>query len=579
MKGVAITYGDVAPEAKENFNIEVSEKRFNTISNLQKYNIKLKNYASPCELYNTVLDGTAEALPNDEKTANTGLWSKKLSNDDGTFADPITVTLKSEGQYSSQGFTFTFDKFNDIYPTYLTIQWFRETEDLTGEVEFCPASSMYFCKNKVENFNKVVIKFYSLNMPKNRLKLEVVDYGYGTVFFGDELRNVKISQSVDPISSEIKINTCDFTLDSKTDMVYSFQSKQPLTVSFNGELIATCFVKSSKRKAKFLWDINAEDYISVLDGTPFVGGIYNNVPASDILETIFKVAKVPYFIAENFKNVYLTGHIPYTACRKALMQVCFASMAVVNTANSDVVEVKAQDDEVKQKIPLNRIMQGQSFEESDTVTAVELTAHTFSPLSQSEREYLYKAEDSGTGENIFVLFSEPMQADTIEIYNGKILEKGANYAVINAQSGCQMWGQGYSHTTGVKKMLNGKVLASEKENVLKITSAALISPSNVNDVLQNCFNWLTKTNTVNLKIVVGKDVKKEANTTKWGEKAWGAFKWGENIVKQTVTSQSNVNLGEVIKAETEYLGSVFGRIVEQKFNLNGNIIVKEAVLK
>lgn len=286
-KGVSITYGDVAPEAKENFDIEVSEKKFDTIGNLQKYNMQLYDYANPCEMYQTILDGTAVALPSDPTTANIGLWSEQLSNDDGTFKTPITVTLTSEGQYSSQGFTFTFDKFNDIYPTKLTIQWFRVTsegiEDLSGVKEFNPTSAMYFCRNQVENFNKVVIKFYSLNMPKNRLKLEVIDYGYGTVFYGDELRNVKLSQSIDPISSEIKINTCDFTLDSHTDMIYSFQSKQPLSVSFNDKLLSTVFVKTSKRKARFLWDINAEDYIGLMNDVPFVGGMYANVSASDIL--------------------------------------------------------------------------------------------------------------------------------------------------------------------------------------------------------------------------------------------------------------------------------------------------------
>lgn len=578
-KGVSITYGDVAPEAKENFNIDVSEKKFDTIGNLQKYNMQLYNYANPCEMYQTVLDGTAVALPSDPANANIGLWSEQLSNDDGTFTTPITVTLTSDGQYSSQGFTFTFDKFNEIYPTRLTIQWFRVTsegiEDLSGEMEFNPTSAMYFCRNQVENFNRVVIKFYALNMPKNRLKLEVIDYGYGTVFYGDELRNVKISQSVDPISSEIKINTCDFSLDSKTDMVYSFQSKQPLTVSFNNRHLATMFVKSSKRKAKFLWDINAEDYISILDSTPFVGGIYNNVMASDILETIFKVAKVPYSIADEFYDYALSGYIGYTTCREALMQVCFASMAVVNTANTDVVEVKKLEDDVSKKIPLERIMQGQSFDNGDTVTKVELTSHTYSKVSEILEAY--KSEDSGTGENILVKFSEPLHDLTIS--NGEILSSGANYAYINANNGCVLSGGKYEHTEHIESYTNPVVLASEKENASSITSATLVSPSNVKAVLENCYNWLSRVDGTNLKIIIGKGVKQETHTVKWGELPWGTFKWGQTITTETIKDHDDIDLGEVIRAETEYLGNVSGRLIQQSFNLNGNIIVKECVLK
>lgn len=578
-KGVAISYSDIAPEAKENFGIDVSEKKYDTIENLQKYNMKLCNYANPCEMYQTLLDGTAEAFPENAESANIGLWSKQLSNDDGTFTEPITVTLESEGQYSSQGFTFTFDKFNDIHPTKLTIQWFRVTndgiEDLSGETEFIPTSGYYFCRNQVENFNKVVIKFYSLNMPRNRLKLEAIDYGYATIFYGEELRNVKISQSLDPISSELKINTCDFTLDSKTDMVYSFQAKQPLTINFNDKLIATAFVKTSKRKGKFAWEVSAEDYIGILDSIQFVGGMYSGVPASEIIEAIFKTAKVPYSIAEEFYNYPLTGYIGYTTCREALMQVCFACMAVVNTANADVVEIKSLEDDIKQIIPLNRIMQGQSFEESDTLTSIELTAHTYS-LSDETIE-TYKAEESGSGNSILVKFSEPLHELTIT--NGEILSSSANYAIINANEQCVLQGKKYEHSQTVKTVFNPTVLASEKENVKSITNATLISVGNVDVIAAKCYNWLSKVNKTNAKIVIGKDVTNVKSPALYGNAKYGETVYGYvgNAV-ETVTDQEDVNLGDVIECETEYLGNVVGRITSSSFNLNGNIIVKECTI-
>lgn len=79
--------------------------------------------------------------------------------------------------------------------------------------------------------------------------------------------------------------------------------------------------------------------------------------------------------------------------------------------------------------------------------------------------------------------------------------------------------------------------------------------------------------------MVGKDVERKTRTAKWGEEAWGSFKWKEFIVNETITDQQDVNLGERITTETEYLGDVSGRLISQSFNLNSNIIVKEAVLK
>lgn len=561
--GVEIAYGDIAPDAKENFDVEVSENQFDTIGNLQKYNMHLYNYANPCELYQALLDGTAKALPSNPKTANIGLWSKQLSNDDGTFTEPIEITLTSNGQYSSQGFGLTFDKFNNIYATNLNIKWYRITDsgqELLFDIDFVPTSSFYFCQKQVDNFNKVIITFYSLNMPQNRLKVEAIDFGYGTVFYGDELRNVKLSQSIDPISSEIRIGTCDFTLDSHTNIVYSFQLRQPVTVSFNGNLLSTYFVKSSKRKAKFLWEVNCEDYIGIMDSIAYTGGIYTNKNAGELLEDIFTVAKVPCSIAAEFYDVVLSGYIEYTTCREALMQVCFACMAVATTSGSNSVDVRSLDNDIKQTIPRSRIKQGQSFDNNSTVTSVELVAHTYSP--STEVTEVYKADDSGTGANIFVKFSEPLHDLTIT--NGEILQSGTNYAVINAAIGCVLSGQKYVHTKLIKQCKNPLILASESDNVISITTATLVNPNNVDKIVEKCYNWLIKTDTTNVNIIVGKDVSKE---------------YIDGEVIRHVTNQKDVNVGDIIECETEYLGNVTGRIVSQSFNLNSNIVVKECELK
>ena len=593
--GVSIRYGDVAPEAKENFVPTASESEFDTLAQLQQYNLNFPNYANPCELYSVVLDGTATAFPSVPEQANLGLWSERITNDNGLFVDengneePIVLTLTSEGQYSSQGLTFTFDTYNQIYPTHINIKWFRYAdgtmEELSpdGGVDFYPDNAFYFCRNFVENYNKIVITFYSLNMPKNRLKLRVIDYGYGTFFYGDELRGVKLIQEIDPISTQISINTADFTLDSKTDMEYSFQAKQPLSVYFNGQLKATTFVKKSTRKAKRLWSIQSEDYIGLLDSIPYYGGIYTNKNAVELLTDIFTVAKIPYSIDDIFADAVVTGYIPYTTCRDALMQVAFAIQAVVDTSNVDYVNVyKLTADDVfeKEPIKLNRIMQGQNFADSETVTGVEVAVHSYKPITETLD--VYDANESGTGQNIFVKFSEPLH--DLSIINGSFAvdEKGnelkhTNYAVINANANCVLRGQQYEHTTQTRRKNNSVVLANEIEKVVAIDNATLISQYNIDKIIDKCYNWLIKTNTTNLKIVEGKHVQ-YGNVYKYGEYKYGTFKYGQKY-PNIVTYDEPVNIGDNIKAETEYLGIVSGRLIKQSFNLNGNTIVKEAVLK
>ena len=582
-KGVSIRYGDVAIGAKENFVPTASESQFDTLKQLQQYGLSFPNYANPCELYQTVLDGTAQAFPSIPEQANLGLWSEQISSDDGTFIEPIVLELESVGQYSSQGLTLTFDTYNGIFATRLSIKWLRITDEgitTLDEKEYNPDNAFYFCRNFVENYNKIIITFYALNMPKNRLKLRVIDYGYGTILYGRELRNAKIIQEIDPISTQISINTADFSLDSKTDMEYSFQAKQPLSIYFDGQLKATTFVKSAKRKAKFLWDIQSEDYIGIMDSVPFYGGIYNGADAYNLLEEIFTVAKVPYTINGNLKGVLVYGYIPFTTCRDALMQVAFAVQNVVDTSGREDVEVFELDTEVKQTIPLNRIKQGQSFVDDETITGVEVTVHSYKPITETVD--VYDANESGTGQNIFVKFSEPLHDLTISNGTFAVDEKGnelkhTNYAVINANANCVLKGQQYEHTTQTRRQNRKDVGANTLEKVVAIENATLVSSHNIDNILNKCYNWLIKTNTTNLDIVDGKHVQ-YGDYIKYGEKKYGTFKYGQKY-PNIVTYDKPVNIGDIINAETEYMGIVSGRIIKQSFNLNGNILVKKAVLK
>ena len=570
--GVAIKYGDVALGAKGNFVPSASESQFDTVSQLQLNNLNFPNYSNPCELYQTILDGSSTPIPNNVERLNLGFWSERSSESDGSFSYPISLELTATETYSSPGLTLTFDTYNGIYSNNFNIKWYRD-ETIISEKDFSADNAIYFCNNKVDFYNKVVITFYSINMPRNKLKLRSIDYGYGAVFYGDELRSTKLIQEINPISSEIIINTVDFTIDSKRNVEYSFQSRQPLSVYFNGKLKSTVFVKSARRKSKKMWQVQAEDYIGLLDGVDFEGGIFVNKEATQIIHDIFEKAKIPYWIDDVFAGFVVTGYIPYTTCRTALMQVAFAIQAVVDTSDSDVVNIYALDDTVKQTINRNRIMQGHSFDDEDLVTAVEVTAHSYSKIEDTIEAY--RADESGVGENIMVIFSEPLHS--LSVYSGEIIRSGSNYALLNAFDGCVLSGKKYEHTLQTKRINNKLVSTNDTEKILAIDGATLVSVNNLDMVLEKCYNWLVRSNSVNLSIVEGKHIRL-GSPIKYGQKKYGEFKYAEYGEKITEYDQP-VTVGDVITAETEYLGNVTGRIIRQSFNLSGGIIIKEAVLR
>lgn len=568
MKKLLIKYGDVAVGAREDFSPSSNDRAYFTNFDEIKQNISFPKYTNPCELYSTALDGSCLFIPEFKKL---GWWSDQISGDDGTFESPIVMMATAQALYSSIGITLIFDEENNLYANDINIKWYRDDE-LLSDKHFTPDNANYFCANRVDYYNKIVVTFYQINMPKNRLKLHGIEYGYGAEFYGDELRNVKVIQEIAPLSDEIAINTVDFDLISNRDIEFSFQDRQSVEVYFGGVLKAKTFIKDFKRKSKTQWTISTEDYIGLMESVPYVGGIYEDAEAVDVLQDIFSVAKVPFEIQQGaFDGIKISGFIPYTTCREALMQVAFAMGAVVDTSNRQNVYVSVLEESLSQVVPLNRIMQGQSFDKETKMTAFELIAHQFRKTDESV--VLYEASKSGTGTQIFVKFSNPIH--DLAITNGEIVKSGANYAIINANNGCVLSGKKYEHNKVIKRKENPLVLSTDTENIISIENATLVSVQNVDNLIEKCYNYYNKNRAVNLKIVEGKHTKK--NGEKYGRDKYGLFKYGNE--PSGFEYDKTVNVGDLVEVETEYLGNIEGRVIKQSFNLNGGIIIKDTIMR
>lgn len=553
MSGIVVKYKDIAIDAKESFEPTVSEQNiYSNIVLLKQDGKEYKNLSNPCEFYNFCLDGSETPLEEGFEEENFGFWSEQFSNESGEFETPISLILTSEELFSSVGISITFDTDNNYYPTKINIKWYRYGELLENE-DFEPNNSIYFCNKKVEYYNKVEITFYRFCIPYNRLKVRAIDYGLNVEFDGSKLLNTNMIQEIDPLSAQIPINTFDFVLNKKEDIEYSFQRKQPVSVYFDGNLYATHFVKTAKRISKYGYRIETEDYIGLMDGIYFYGGLYVEKDVLELIGEIFETAKIPYKIIgePTVKNV--SGYIPYTTCREALMQVSFASGLSVDTSNSNDVVVKVLSQDSTQKITLSRIMQGQNFDRSTNVSAVEVTAHNYIP--QNDEISVYKAEESGEGEDIFVFFNEPLHS--LSITNGEILKGGTNYAAIKAETGCVLTGKKYGHTSFIKSIKNPLISRADIENIVSIEKATLVGKNNIDFILERCYNYYVQTQTMNAKIVDGKHRSSE----------------GEIILDKKTT------VGDIAEFETEYLGDMLGQITKQTFNFNGGILVKNSTVK
>ena len=159
-----IKYTDIALGAKEAFEITTGGKLpASNVDLIKTDGAEFKRYDIPFELNSMLLDGEATFLPEDE-LAEIGFISEEMSNENSEFQTPISIELTATEAYTSNGIALRFDEIKNIYATHLNIKWYNG-ETLLDDMDFYPQSAYYFCNNKVDFYNKIVITIYAIKTP------------------------------------------------------------------------------------------------------------------------------------------------------------------------------------------------------------------------------------------------------------------------------------------------------------------------------------------------------------------------------------------------------------------------------
>lgn len=476
-----------------------------------------------------LLDGTYSIMPNNK--SGVALWSKRISNENGQFADPLELFVSFSKYRSSSGInlTFTDDFCNEVY-----IEWYQDETLLTSK-NFNPDNIDYFCSNKVENYNSIKIVFSKTNNPFKYAKLSKIGFGISKTFLPDELMSASMVEEVNPIGAEIIISTMDFSFNSD-NVEYIFQKQQPIKVYSNEELLGIFFIDSSKRISKHRYSVNTIDYIGLLQNKTFMGDVYENEPLPNVINSIFSETNIPYIIDASLKDKTITGHIPICTARDALVYICFALGCKATTSKIDGVSISLFNNNPKRHISENEIFLGGSFEEKDFVTSISVAEHNF--IKSEEVVELYK----GTDEKQTVIFNEPMHS---LIWQGcVILKSSANYAIIvkdDMADEMVLTGKKYIDQKTLHQSIAEIVGTFEYQNDLVFEDCTLINNTNYQEALNRLSAYYI------------------------GKKSTGNFK----------ARVKNDNVGDVVSYATAFMGDKMGRITRKKYNLNTNNISAE----
>ena len=534
-----IRYGDIAVGAKEAFEITTAKNELLGISQKEQIlqNLSIGNYENPIEQYAVILDDSSLPLKRNMQNTNSGFWSSSVSNQDGNFDTPIMIELEAEEGFITKGVTFEFDKYANFYPRSMKILVYLG-EELKGDFDFSPNNYMYFCNfGRDIEYNKLIVTVYSLNVAYNRLKIRSLIFGEGVIFLSNEIKNISISHVLDISGLTLPINTATIRLHTSRADELNFEEQQPLIIYSNNGIELKVYITSAKRINNTDFNITAEGEISLLEGVDFVGGIYSNKNAYELYEEIFTASNTLYSIDESFKDITVSGYLPYSTCRASLQQLAFATNAVIISSYIEGIKVVPYNNIVgveSKAIGLSRL-KSQNIDTQKAVGSITVTAHEY---SQETTEQKTVFEDKGTiskGTEIFIKFNAPHY--DFYVLNGNIIDSGDNFIKIKANSGCKVTAKEYKHTTSQKTL----ILNDKSKNTKSISNATLVSAENIDKVIEKCYNYYNK----------------------------------NKVGKMDIIDIEQIKVGDTLSVKTLYSKDLQGIVASQSYSVVGNTFVKD----
>lgn len=438
MSKTTILYKDIAPGSEEDAEVITGDALEGAVPDQLPFGMETSPYITG-ELNAWGLNGAYGYF------GAVAFWSEKQSEDDCYFADPPVIEMNFDAQYSSIGIYIEFDPATGDHCAALNIKWYQG-EELKTDVDFRPDSAKYFCQQNVTSYNKIVVTLLQTNLPRRYAKVSRILLGRLRTFDMTEIRNASITNQMDLLTMELPISTLRWTLESREDVEYIFQRKQPMEVRNGETLLGVFYIEESERITERMYDLACHNAFGILDEGSFPGGIYTDKSAKELLSEIIGS---DFALAFEVEDTTLTGVILPGTKRQAAQQVLFAWGACISTDGHDGIRVFSLSTE-SVSIGDDRTFLGASIKTDAIVTRVVVVAHTY-------------AEDE----------------------NGSV----------------EIGGVLYKDTQTVFMVDNPDITSSDKQKIKRISNATLVSPDIGQAVAQRVYDYYARRNTQSAKIV------------------------------------------------------------------------------
>lgn len=334
----------------------------------------------------------------------------------------------------------------------MSVEWYRDTTLLESQT-YTVDSASYFCDTQVQAFNKVVITIWKMTKPSRFLKIYNIADGITRQFYNEELENVEIIEQITNNNKAININEASLKILPQSNTGVLFQRTLPFSIYRDDQLYGQFFIKSSTSNTnKTLYSLKVNDYISLLEGQTYLGGLYTNKNVGDLIAEV--LGDIPFYITPALASKTVSGYLPILDKREALRQIAFTTNAIVDTSRSTGIEIRLAPATVTATLGADKIYSIETTQENIT-TKISLET-TILTTKNAETDNIFSEKLNGT---TYIIFDNPMF--NLAITGGTIVDSNCNYAIIQ--------GTGSTVTLTGKEYVQAKMQAS-KTNPYTVTT-------------------------------------------------------------------------------------------------------------
>lgn len=459
---------------------------------LLKDNIAFDDYATLEENYFT-LDGKKQEFPDEPR--NIVYFSNQMSGADGCFKQNPMIDIRFTQNHTSIGLKFYF--IGD-YPEEMNIEWYNLKGNLISRKSFKITESIFFARNQVEDYGRVVITFTKAK-PYRYVKMHYIEYGTNLLFGADgyPIKDAKLIEEADPISDKIAINKLsyclidennEFDIANRYGLHKSLQKGQKMNAYENvdGErILLGKFFLSTSSTNKNVTSMNCVDFKGLLDNSNFrEGKVYNGELAGDIIDDIMAAAGIiDYSVDDATRETPLYGWLKIQTCRKALREVLFACGSVIDSSRSEGLNIYKQERLIQSAVKRTRKF-STSTEIKEYISDVSIKF----PVYEIENESKEVAKGSYAAGIHTVEFSSPISDLTIN--TGAIISQAVNYVAFELTEAADVVISGYKYakeelsvTTSVESVRAGQIRKT------KSFSGALLNVARANEIAQSILDY------------------------------------------------------------------------------------------